>query len=42
MIFLTVGSRYGFDRLVRAVDGLVERGVITDEVVAQIGDLLIA
>ena len=37
MIFLTVGSRYGFDRLVRAVDGLVERGVIADEVVAQIG-----
>lgn len=37
MIFLTVGSRYGFDRLVRAVDDLVRDGVIDDVVVAQIG-----
>ena len=37
MIFLTVGSRYGFDRLVRAVDDMVDRGDITDEVTAQIG-----
>lgn len=38
MIFLTVGNRYGFDRLVRGVDDLVGRGVITDRVVAQIGE----
>ncbi len=38
MIFLTVGNRYGFDRLVRGVDELVANGVITDEVVAQIGE----
>lgn len=38
MIFLTVGNRYGFDRLVSAVDALVARGVITDDVVAQIGE----
>lgn len=37
MIFLTVGSRYGFDRLVRAVDELVASGVVRDDVVAQIG-----
>jgi UDP-N-acetylglucosamine transferase subunit ALG13 len=37
LIFLTVGSRYGFDRLVRAVDDMVYRGEIDDEVTAQIG-----
>ena len=37
MIFLTVGSRYGFDRLVRAVDEMVDGGLITEEVTAQIG-----
>ncbi len=38
MIFLTVGSWYkGFDRLVQAVDRLKEEGVITEEVVAQVG-----
>ena len=37
MIFLTVGSRYGFDRLVRAVDEMVDRGEIQEEVTAQIG-----
>lgn len=37
MIFLTVGSRYGFDRLVRAVDDMVDRGEIQDDVTAQIG-----
>jgi UDP-N-acetylglucosamine transferase subunit ALG13 len=38
LIFLTVGSWYkGFDRLVEAVDDLRGRGVIADEVVAQIG-----
>ena len=37
MIFVTVGSTIGFDRLIRAVDDLVERGVIREEVFAQIG-----
>ena len=37
MIFLTVGSRYGFDRLVRAVDDMVDRGEINEEITAQIG-----
>lgn len=38
MIFLTVGSMFPFDRLVRAVDEFVGQGHITGEVVAQIGD----
>lgn len=38
MIFLTVGSMFPFDRLVRAVDELVGAKVITEEVLAQIGD----
>ncbi len=37
MIFLTVGSRYGFDRLVRAVDEMVDAGQIDEEITAQIG-----
>ena len=38
MIFLTVGNWHkGFDRLVRAVDDLKGRGVIAEEVKAQIG-----
>lgn len=37
MIFLTVGSALPFDRLVVAVDDLVGRGVIRDEVFAQVG-----
>jgi beta-1,4-N-acetylglucosaminyltransferase len=37
VIFLTVGSRYGFDRLVRAVDEMVSRGEIEEEITAQIG-----
>ena len=37
MIFLTVGSRFGFDRLVRAVDDMVDNGDIQEEVTAQIG-----
>lgn len=38
MIFLTVGNRYPFDRLVQAVDDLVADGTITDPVIAQIGE----
>jgi len=37
MIFLTVGTQFPFDRLVRAVDEAVERGFIKDQVYAQIG-----
>lgn len=37
MIFLTVGCRYGFDRLVHAVDDMVGSGQIQEEVTAQIG-----
>lgn len=38
MVFVTVGSqRFQFDRLLEAVDGLVERGVITEDVFAQTG-----
>jgi beta-1,4-N-acetylglucosaminyltransferase len=38
MIFLTVGTQFPFDRLVKAVDDLLDRGVIHEQVVAQIGD----
>jgi len=37
MIFLTVGSLFSFDRLVKTVDTAVGNGLIQDEVVAQIG-----
>ena len=37
MIFLTVGTLFPFDRLVRAVDSAVGKGLIKDEVFAQIG-----
>ena len=38
MIFLTVGTQFPFDRLVKAVDDLFDRGLIHEQVVAQIGD----
>lgn len=38
MIFLTVGSMFPFDRLIRSVDQMVGDGRIADPVVAQIGD----
>jgi len=38
MIFLTVGTQFPFDRLVRAVDDLADRGAISEEIFAQIGD----
>lgn len=39
MIFLTVGNWHkGFDRLVKAVDELVEAGAVIEEVIAQTGD----
>ncbi len=37
MIFITVGTQFGFDRLVRAVDEAVSSGLITEEIFAQIG-----
>ena len=38
MIFITLGSqKFQFDRLLKAVDDLVEQGVITEEVFAQTG-----
>ena len=38
LIFLTVGNWHkGFDRLVKAVDKLIEHSVITEDVIAQIG-----
>jgi len=37
MIFLTVGTQFPFDRLVRAVDEAFDNGVIGEKVFAQIG-----
>lgn len=38
MIFVTLGSqKFQFDRLLIQIDELVEKGIITDEVIAQIG-----
>jgi len=38
MIFLTVGTQFPFDRLVKTVDDLVAGGVIEEEVFSQVGD----
>lgn len=37
MIFLTVGTQFPFDRLVKAVDEAVETGEVIEEIYAQIG-----
>jgi beta-1,4-N-acetylglucosaminyltransferase len=37
MIFLTVGTQFPFDRLVQAVDRIFEKGLIDEEIFAQIG-----
>jgi len=37
MIFLAVGTQFGFDRLVKAVDEAIGRDVIQEKVFAQIG-----
>ncbi|MDD6678371.1 MAG: glycosyltransferase [Firmicutes bacterium] len=38
MIFITLGSqKFQFNRLLKAVDELVENGTVTDEVFAQVG-----
>ncbi len=38
MIFLTVGTQLPFDRLVEAVDAAVGKGILDEEVFAQIGE----
>ncbi|MDD5327550.1 MAG: glycosyltransferase [Phycisphaerae bacterium] len=38
MIFLTVGTQFPFDRLVRGIDGIFDKGLIGEEVFAQIGE----
>ncbi len=38
MIFLTVGTQFPFDRLVKAVDDAFDEGVISEEIFAQIGE----
>ena len=37
MLFLTIGTLFGFDRLVKAVDLAIAQGQIQEEVFAQIG-----
>ena len=37
MIFLTVGTQFPFDRLVKAIDEAIDQGLIEEEVWAQIG-----
>ena len=38
MIFLSVGTQFPFDRLVRAVDGAVAAGQLAEPVLAQVGE----
>jgi beta-1,4-N-acetylglucosaminyltransferase len=38
MIFLTVGTQFPFDRLVRAVDSAIEKGLVSDVLFGQIGE----
>ena len=38
MIFLTVGTQFPFDRLVKAIDDACENGLFNEEIFAQIGD----
>jgi UDP-N-acetylglucosamine transferase subunit ALG13 len=38
MIFLTVGTQFPFDRLVRAIDGIIDDGLISETLFAQIGE----
>jgi beta-1,4-N-acetylglucosaminyltransferase len=40
MIFLTVGTQFPFDRLVKAVDEAIDQGLIEEDVWAQIGQSL--
>ncbi len=38
LIFLTVGTQFPFDRLVKAVDDVFDQGLINEEIFAQIGE----
>jgi beta-1,4-N-acetylglucosaminyltransferase len=38
MIFLTVGTQFPFDRLLRAVDDAFDSGAVKDKIVAQVGE----
>ncbi len=38
MIFLTIGTQFPFDRLIKAVDQAVASGTVSEQVFAQIGD----
>jgi len=38
MIFLTVGTQFPFDRLVQALDDIVDQSLIDEEIFAQIGE----
>jgi UDP-N-acetylglucosamine transferase subunit ALG13 len=38
MLFLTVGTQFPFDRLVRAVDSIIDKGLIRETLFAQIGE----
>ncbi len=38
MIFITVGTQFPFDRLLRAVDEALDKGIINDEIYAQAGE----
>jgi UDP-N-acetylglucosamine transferase subunit ALG13 len=38
MIFLTVGTQFPFDRLVKSVDLAFDKGLIDEDIVAQIGE----
>lgn len=37
MIFLTVGTQFPFDRLIKAIDNMVGKGLIDEEIFGQIG-----
>jgi len=39
MIFLTVGTQFPFERLVKAVDEACGAGLVNEEIVAQVGDV---
>ena len=38
MLFLTVGTQFPFDRLVRAIDSIIDKGLISETLFAQIGE----
>jgi len=38
MIFLTIGTQFPFNRLVRGIDNAIDEGLIKEEIFAQIGE----